>query len=184
MKTNRTLVLFTALMLIIAFSTSVLAQDGAKAIAVTLSVKGTVELKQGDGEWGPLKFGAVLNDGDRIRTGKDSYTALVFTDDKSQLKIRPESDISLNANRNEDHSLAKKVNIEVGELFAEVKQLKGTLQVATPTAVASVKGTVFWVIVNPDGSTMQLTLEGIVQLISNLTGQSIEVVAGQPRNRV
>ena len=152
--------------------------ENAKSIAVVLSTKGKVETKKEGTDWKDLKFGAVLDAGDRVRTGDESFAAIVFTDDKSQLKLRPDTEITVNADRRKDYSLSKKVNLELGELFAEVKKQKGSLQISTPTAVASVKGTKFWVIVLPGGETQQLTLEGVVELLSRSTGERVDVAAG------
>ncbi|MDP8205552.1 MAG: FecR domain-containing protein [Candidatus Electryonea clarkiae] len=177
MRTNR-IKFWISVGILLLFLASIACADGAKGIAIVLSTKGTVEIMKKGASWKPLKFGAVLDNEDRIKTGTKSFAAIVFTDDKSQLKLRPNTDITLNAERQDDRSLAKKVNMEIGELFAEVKKQKGSLQIATPTAVASVKGTQFWVIVLPDGTTQELTIEGIVTLLSSLTGETEEVIAG------
>ena len=51
-------------------------------IAVTTKVKGTVELMAvGNKEYLNLKPGTVLSDGDKIRTGKSGFTAVIFIDD-------------------------------------------------------------------------------------------------------
>ncbi|MBS1262166.1 MAG: hypothetical protein MAG453_01507 [Calditrichaeota bacterium] len=173
---GRLRLLIFALVLLLAGATAAGAQS-AKSVAVALSVKGNAEFSRGD-EWKPLAMGTLLDDGDKVRTGEDGFCALVFTDDKSQIKLRPNTNVQLNADRNPDYSLAKRVNMEIGELFAEVKKQKGSLQIATPTAVASVKGTELWVIVNPDGSTQQITLEGLVELLSLTTGETVDVPAG------
>ncbi len=166
------------LMLLMEVCSTVLAA-GTKAIAVVLTTKGTAEIRKVEAKaWTALKFGVVLDDGDRLRTGEDGFVALVFTDDKSQIKIRPATEITVNAERNADYSLAKSINMQIGELFADVKKQKGSLQVATPTSVASVKGTEFWVLVGPDGETQVLTLQGAIELLSILTGQQVEVIAG------
>ena len=48
-------------------------------IAVTTKVKGTVELMAvGNKEYLILKPGTVLSDGDKIRTGKSGFTAVIF----------------------------------------------------------------------------------------------------------
>ena len=70
------------------------------------------------------------------------------------------------------------MSLEAGELLTEVTQMKGSLQIATPTAVASVKGTEFWVIFE-DGITQNMTLEGVVDLLSLVTGEREDVPAGK-----
>ncbi len=156
---------------------SALAQ-GSKAIAIVLTAKGNAEVKKPGNDWTTLKFGVVLDDGDQIRTGDDGFVALAFTDDKSQLKIRPDTEITVNAQRQADYSLAKRVNMELGELFADVKKQKGSMQVATPTSVASVKGTSFWVLVDENGETNLLAIEGLIQFLNLISNESIDVSGG------
>ncbi len=153
------------------------AQEVAKGVAVALVVSGDVQFER-DNKLADLPKLTVFNAGDKVFTGEDGFCAVVFTDDGSQLKIRPDSEVTLGAERNNDYSLAKKVGLEAGELFTEVTQMKGSLQIATPTAVASVKGTEFWVIFK-DGTTRNITLEGVVDLLSLLTGERLDIPAGK-----
>lgn len=151
---------------------------GAKSIAVLISTRGLVEIAKGDGDYQAAKFGDVLDDGDRIRTGQDGFASVVFTDDKTQIKVRPSTNITVNASREADYSLAKRVNMDVGQLFSDVQRQKGSMRVATPNSVASVKGTQFWVLVGGNGDSQVLTLQGVVQMTSLLTGQSVDVSGG------
>ncbi len=153
--------------------------ENAKTIAVVTMVQGEAEYQKAGQNWKPLSFGLVLDDGDKLRTGTEGFIALVFTDDRTELKIRPNSDIVVTAQRNDDYSLNKRVSMEVGELFTNVSQQKGSMEVATPTSVAAVKGTQFWVMVNADGTTDVLTLEGIVDLMNLLSGLNMDVGQGQ-----
>jgi len=169
-----TIALVLLLLLVSTFSAT--AQD-AKSIAVLISVRGLVEV-DANGEWTPAKFGQVLDDGARLRTGADGFASIVFTDDKTQVKFRPGTLVTLNATRDqEDYTLAKRVNMDVGQLFADVQEQKGSMRVATPNSVASVKGTQFWVLFG-SGQSQVLTLDGLVQVLSLVTGQSSDVGAG------
>lgn len=152
--------------------------DNAKAIAVVLSASGKTEIKK-DAAWKPGAFGTVLDHGDMLRTGENGFLSLVFTDDKSQLKIRPNTTLTIQGERNDDYSIAKRVNMELGELFADVQKQKGSLQIATPTSVASVKGTQFWVLVEIDGRTQVLALQGLVELRNLVSGNVSDVEAGK-----
>ncbi len=176
MRTHRFGTAAFAILLVFLLAVCAMA-DGAKAIAVVTVVQGKTEVNRGQG-WTKLNFGEVLDDGHMVRTGADGFVSMVFTDDKTQIKIRPNTEITVTATRNDDYSLSKRVNMEVGELFANVAQQKGAMEVATPTAVASVKGTQFWVIVEPDGTTLQITLEGLVSLLNIQTGQESEIGPG------
>ena len=156
--------------------------EGSKSIALILTAKGDAQMKKGDADWKEASFGAVLDAGDKLRTGNDGFISIVFSDDKTQLKIRPNTSITVDGSREQDYSISKRVNLELGELFADVTKQKGALQIATPTSVASVKGTEFWVIVDEDGTSQVLTLQGLVEMLSLLTGQTVEVGAGMGAN--
>lgn len=152
----------------------------SKAIALTLKVEGEIQHKK-DGEQKPKKltFGTALDHGDWIKTGGDGFCVLVFTDDKSQIKILANTEVVIEGRRDDQSNIAKRVSMEVGEIFAKVERQRGSLQVATPTSVASVKGTEFWVVVLDDGTTEIVTLEGLVELVNRFSGQITEVRQGQ-----
>ncbi|MBM3326167.1 MAG: hypothetical protein FJY65_04165 [Calditrichaeota bacterium] len=153
---------------------------GDKSIALTLKVTGDVKMKKaGADRVVPLKFGAVLDDGDWIRTGADGFATLIFTDDKSQIKLTANTEITIEGKRDAQSNIAKRVSMEVGQLFAKVEQQRGILQVATPTSVASVKGTEFWVIVFEDGTTQIVTIEGLIELLNTQSGRIVDVRPGQ-----
>ncbi|MDP8205356.1 MAG: FecR family protein [Candidatus Electryonea clarkiae] len=165
------------LLLCAAFTVQVIAADNSP-IAVALAVKGKVECKKGEDAWKPMAFGTTLFNGNQVRTGDDGFAALAFTDDNSQIKLRPNSSMEILGKRNKDFSITKKINLEIGELFASVKKQKGSLKIATPTAVASIKGTEVWVILDEEGNTRVLTLQGLVEFLSLATNESQQVIAG------
>lgn len=151
-----------------------------KGIALTLKVNGEVKYtKNGTKQNVPLKFGTVLDDGDKIQTGKDGYAILIFTDDKSQIKLTSMTEVTIEGKRDANANISKRIALEVGQVLAKVQQQKGTLQIATPTSVASVKGTEFWVVVYEDGTTQVVTLEGLVELINTQSGRIVDVKPGQ-----
>jgi len=151
-----------------------------KGIAVALKVTGDVKLKKaGTDRTLPLKFGTTLDDGDWIRTGDDGYAMLIFTDDKSQLKLTARTEVVIEGKRDASSNISKRISMEVGQLLAKVEQQKGSLQIATPTSVASVKGTEFWVIVFDDGTTQVVTLQGLVELLNTQSGRVVDVRPGE-----
>lgn len=154
------------------------AAKGSKAIAIALKVKGKVDLVR-EGRTSKLGFGTPLDDGDVIRTGKEGFVTVMFTDDKSMIKLTEYTEVTIEGKRGAEGAIAKRVSMEIGELFAKVEKQRGTMEVATPTSVASVKGTEFWVIVDENGNTFIVTLEGLIDLINRLTGQGIQVAAAQ-----
>ena len=57
-------------------------------IAVSTKVKGTVEIRQNRNDvYQKLKTGKILENKDQIKTGNNGFTAIIFIDDKSKLKI-------------------------------------------------------------------------------------------------
>ena len=62
-------------------------------VAVTTKVKGLVEIMPvGKDSFSNLKPGTILADGDKIRTGSSGFTAIIFIDDKSTLKLKENSE--------------------------------------------------------------------------------------------
>ena len=182
MKTaNRFLISTIAIFFItVALSiTSTLASE-SKAIALVLKSTGDVKLKKaGTDRILPLKFGMTLDNGDWIKSGDDGFTVLMFTDDKSQIKISAKTEVVIEGKRDANSNIAKRVQMEVGQLLAKVDEQRGSLQIATPTSVASVKGTEFWVVVFEDGTTEVFTLAGLVELLNTQSGRVVDVQPGQ-----
>lgn len=134
-------------------------------IAIIYKFKGGVELKATDqSDWLAVdKRGTRLSDNDRLRTLDDGFAVIMFTDDKSQVKVKPNSELQISGNR-EGSTVSKRIGAELGEMLISVTQQKGDLRVETPTAVASVKGTLFETAVEDDQRSMFTVLEGIVEV--------------------
>ncbi len=163
--------------LMLALLPASLKAEPARSAAVTVKVSGSVTVQADGGTEEALARGARLNDGDRIRTGSDGRAVLVFTDDKSQLKLTPLTDLVLHADRS-GGKVDKEVEMSVGTLWSKVTRQEGEFRIATPTSVASVKGTAWWTRADGDGTTV-ITEEGIVELLSRESGASVDVVMGQ-----
>ena len=158
--------------------TGQLLAEGSKGIALALKVKGDVKLTR-DGKTAPLKFGTPLNHGDDVQTGTDGFVAIMFTDDKSIIKLTAGTKITLEGKRDAGGNIAKRISMEIGNLYAKVEKQRGSLEVATPTSVASVKGTVFFVVYDEKGNTYVTTLVGVILLLNLLDGSEIDVAAAQ-----
>jgi hypothetical protein len=177
MKSNPLRSLLAALLLPVLLgvvATSSMAQD--KSVAVTVKATGEVLVKAGSSE-SPLKSGARLNDGDQVRTGPDGRAVLVFTDDKSQLKLTPNTKVVLHARRGSGRT-DKEVEMSQGTLWSKVTRQQGEFRIATPTSVASVKGTAWWTKADEEGTDI-ITEEGIVGLTSRESSQEVDVMSGQ-----
>ncbi len=152
---------------------------GAAKIAVTTKVIGKVDVDQlANPGYKTLKAGMVLADGDRIRTGEKGYVSIIFIDDKSMLKIKEKTEVTVTGKRTV-RSIAKQVNIDSGTLRAQVsKQRKGDFIVQSSTSVASVKGTDFWFLSDPLTGDQVVGLEGLVGLTNLISGESVTITGG------
>lgn len=174
---QRIRLIFTILMFI-AFSLSTLAAD---KIALTLKARGEATLKRAEEEdFKPtLKVGTSLFNEDHIKTGENGYAVLVFLDDKSQIKIRQNSEMVVSGTRS-DQAINKQISMQIGTLKAEVSpQRKGEFVIATPTSVASVKGTVFWVMSDPVFGDTFYGVSGTIEVTNNESGSVVVVGANQ-----
>lgn len=115
----------------------------AETLAVILKAEGKVTVSSsGDNNGEQAKRGHRIQEGDQIVTGENSFAALRFIDDASLVRIGANSTCIINGRR-EGNQIAKNVFVEAGSILSRITQQKGKFQVATPTSVASVKGTEF-----------------------------------------
>ncbi len=113
-------------------------------IAVITKSKGNVTIQyEKEGKREDVKRGTKLYSGAILVAKEKSYAAMLFVDDRSLLRIRPNSILTVNGKR-EKNTIAKNISLEVGTIFAQITKQKSGFQVTTPTSVASVKGTSFW----------------------------------------
>jgi hypothetical protein len=147
-------------------------------IAVATKVKGEVELmKVGKNKFNDLRPGTILDDGDKIRTGGNGFAAVIFIDDKSTLKLIEDSEVVITGQRTAA-SISKKINMDGGTIRATVKKQNTDFVIQTPTSVASVKGTDFWLLSDPTTGDQVIGLEGIIGLVNSETGQEVAVTVG------
>ncbi len=162
---------FSFLLLALSFSFS-------EKIAVATKIKGGVErMVAGEKIFSVLKPGTILSDGDKIRSGRDGFAALIFIDDKSTLKVKENSELVITGQRTAA-SISKKINMDGGTIRATVMKQNTDFVIQTPTSVASVKGTDFWMLSDPSSGDQVIGLEGIISLVNSETGQEIDVTSG------
>ena len=151
----------------------------AQPIAIATKAMGTVEInKNAQPGYISLKAGTILEDGDGIRTGSDGFVLLIFIDDKSQLKVKGDSEVTISGKKIAS-AISKNVRMDNGTVRAQVnKQRKGEFVIQSTTSVASVKGTDFWFIANSEEGDMIIGLEGIVDLFNVISGLNVDVTAG------
>jgi len=104
-------------------SPSFLSADN-KDIALVLKTKGTVGVKNPTQRgYVRAKRGNRLDDGETIKTGRNSFAALIFTDDKSQIKIRSNSSVTIRGKR-EKKGIVKRLTLSFGQIWAKVTRQK------------------------------------------------------------
>lgn len=157
-----------------------------KSIALVMKVGGTAKINRlSSGGWENLRMGARLNSGDRIKTAKDALVAIMFTDDRSLMKIRSLSLVTIKA-RKEKQTISKRIFASFGELWFKVTKGARNLRLETPSGIAAVKGTEFYALITKNGKMKIIGIEGIVELYNKLgsvlvkAGQTGQLVDGKP----
>lgn len=146
-------------------------------VAIILKSKGNVQIKKEQAKnWSNADRGVRLDSGDMVKTSENSLAAIMFTDDKSLIKIRDNSTVSIRGKRVND-SISKRIVCSLGNFWVKVSQQKSKLLVETPSGVAAVKGTEFYGVVDSEGNTTIVVIDGIVQLLNKLG--EVLVKAGQ-----
>ncbi len=148
-------------------------------VAIVAKTRGTTFHKRfNTKEYKPqVPIGTQLKNHDWIKTGDNGYLALFFLDDKSQLKVKGNSEMEI-LGKIERGRIDKTISMDYGQVKAKVQKQKGEFRIATPTSVASVKGTEFWVISNEDGDQF-IGLEGQIVVENRVSGETVTVGSDQ-----
>lgn len=148
-------------------------------VAVTTRKEGDVKLKSTTrAEILELQRGTLLHDQDQITSGADGAALILFLDDKSQLKLKGNTEVIISGTRG-DVGISKRISLDRGTLKASItEQRRGDFIIETPTSVASVKGTEFWIITTPGVGDLIISNTGTIELVNSVTGETITVPAG------
>jgi hypothetical protein len=147
----------------------------ADSVAFLSTSKGNVSLTRADKQV-KFKTGEMLENKDEIRTGAESFAAYKFIDGGANIKVFANSVVEIKASKS-GKNLDKSVKVSKGSVLSNVTKGRGNYQVETPTTVASVRGTDFLTQVAPDGSSVIIVTDGIVELVTP-TGEVVTVEAG------
>jgi hypothetical protein len=190
MRSVQTLLLAATLMVSL---TPLRAQDMAAAKAVTLF--GDVScLKDGPaGNKWALNEGQTVQARWIIKTGKDGYAKFQVSDG-STFEVFPDSEVTF---RQDPGNWTHLLNVWIGHIKVMIQHLPGVANpnnVTSPTAVISVRGTVFEVVVEDlTGTTFVSVDEGLVQVHHRMQpgndkflnpGDSVRVFPNQPLAKV
>jgi len=92
-----------------------------------------------------LEMSKPLFNQDQILTGSNGFTKVVYLDDGSTIKVHRDSEIYIQGSI-KNRRIIKQINIAQGKMKFDINPQKLTdFKVVTPTSVATIKGTRFWV---------------------------------------
>jgi len=154
----------------------------ARQIATLRILDGIVEVRHGGGTSQPAIDGESLRAGDVVETGTDGRASIEYFDG-SLTRLDHGTMLELGSLETLDDEVDSRL-IELSQIegnsynrVVEIDDPASRFAIRTPSATASVEGTVYVVMVNEDGSTTIATLEGLVSA-SSTTG-AVDVPAGK-----
>jgi hypothetical protein len=158
----------------------------SRPAATLVLMSGQVSILLDNHDTKPLFAQSPVYAQQRIVTGPDSYAKFLLPDG-SYFEVFEKSRVEFHA----DYGWAHLLNVIIGHVKVFIDHSKGpnSNSVTTPTAVISVRGTIFDIVVEDDDGTTLVTVdEGLVQ-VRNTTapgaepllqpGQSVRVFRGQ-----
>ncbi|MBT3216723.1 MAG: FecR domain-containing protein [Candidatus Marinimicrobia bacterium] len=171
MKRNRKLLLLTFLGIFVGIGQ-------AETIARVMKSNGDVKVKtMGSSSFNKAaKPGLAINNGDAMRVGESGFAVVIFIDDRSVVKVRENTEFQFIETSN-----TRTLQIDQGTILNNINKEGRTknFRVETPVSVASVKGTEFAAIVNPAGVDNFIGKSGNFDVTNQITGQTVNVGAGQ-----
>ncbi|MFC1559092.1 FecR domain-containing protein [Gemmatimonadota bacterium] len=157
-------------------STAVHAQNQNIAIVYRLMLDQQLMLTPESGQTRGGAMGDVLNHGDALYTSDNTRAAIRFTDDGSIMRMNGGCELQIRA-EGERTAMRKTLTVEFGELWARINRRENAeYRIETPTAVAAVKGTEFYVRVDSDGATTIITIDGVLDFFNDVG--TVEIPAG------
>ncbi|MGG1551388.1 FecR domain-containing protein [Paenibacillus ferrarius] len=147
---------FLSLSLMLSVFSFVLAKPAdAKTVRVAIiaSLSGDVTVKKGGGSKTYDAYESMsLNQGDTIYTGDDSSVTLNLSNGDADVTLGDNAELNVSDLNSADGNKKSKLKVWAGSLWVKVKSLAGSddeFEVETPTAVMGVRGTQFYVSVDP-----------------------------------
>ena len=150
----------------------------AESIAVVSKTKGEVKYKKKVEKQlrNQLKAGTDLYNNDLIRTGKNGFAKYVYLDDGTQIKVHNSSEVHIRGELDR-RSIIKQLKVDEGTVKLEIKkQSVDAFTVITPTSVASVKGTSFWLDCSGQSGDKFYGESGIVNIKNRESGEKRELL--------
>ncbi len=138
-----------------------------------LNIEGTATVTDAAGAEKPVKKGDELHEGDLLEVGLSSYVDLQYDNNHRNVsRIEADSEVTISQLSQQD----LKLKLKLGGVYAKLKALptNGAFEVQTPTAIASVRGSVYRTTHNDDVGTK------VYNLSSSRVSVSAVDASGQP----
>lgn len=144
----------------------------ARPLAIVRRFRPMVQIRDtGNVEWVEAKVAYQLFDKDTLRTEREGYAVLQLIDN-SLARVRPNSVLVIRGEPNARNGLNSRIQVESGEVNLKVEGRVSQYEVATPSAVAAVKGTEFTTRILENGSSEFVVFSGVVEVRANASGQT------------
>jgi len=150
--------------LLLTFSLNIIFSD---EIAIVTKNNGAVKYKKDKNKSfkNKINTGMELYNNDLLVTGSDGFVMFAYLDDGSLIKVYKDSHVYVTGDL-KNKIIDKKIIIDDGFLNFDIKnQKKNEFKVVTPTSVASVKGTSFYIDIN-EQKDIFYGVEGIVEILN------------------
>ena len=147
-------------------------------VALVMKTIQTVTKKTAVTDWTKVAKGDPLASGDELQTGMKSLAVVKFIDN-SIVRVREQSQLSVNGEVGGPRALSKNVHITKGAFGFDIKKQKQNeeFRFTSPTSVASIRGTL-----GKDASTAGfdtvVVVEGLVNLLNTVSNNSVDIPAG------
>jgi len=154
-----------------------LLSQGSNVVEAQLVIDaGSVQVKHAGGSWTTAENGMFLYESDSVKTGDDTSASVILFE-SSIIRLDSNTEIMLEELIQQEETSVK-IKQDAGRTWNTVRKISGIddYEVQTPTTVASVRGTAFVVIVQPNGTTYYGVEHGILNVSSISNGEIQDVI--------
>ncbi|TFG61195.1 MAG: hypothetical protein E4H36_10850, partial [Spirochaetales bacterium] len=171
-------IVLTAVVFVLALQGISAGGTGEKQAASAVKIQGIVQYLEGDvtinGK--PADFGSSISEGSEVRTGPGSLADIVLNE-KNIIRLSENTVAVISIGE-----LSKRVDLKSGTfsgIFAKLEAIAGSdkLEVRTPTAVAGIRGTTFFVKVIDSNNTYVCDCNGTVSFRDAMAVEQFETSA-------
>lgn len=131
-------------------------------VAVISALSGDVTIKKGGGSKSYDAYESMsLNQGDTVYTGASSSATLNLSSGDADVTLGENAEINVSDLNTSDGNKKSKLKVWAGSMWVKVKSLAGSndeFEIETPTAVMGVRGTQFFVNVDPKTGANKLAV--------------------------